>query len=86
MKRKISVLISVILILGLVLVGCSGSKDAPATPETPNATETPSEVKTDIVIATAVDFITMDPADANDTLSGSVRFSSKNNDGRIIWI
>lgn len=73
MKRKLSVLISVILILGLVLVGCSGSKDAPATQETPNATETPSEAKTDIVIATAVDFITMDPADANDTLSGSAQ-------------
>jgi len=74
MKRKLSVLISVILILGMVMVGCSSPKEIPKTTDTPKTTETPSEnAKTDIVIATAADFITMDPADANDTLSGSVQ-------------
>ena len=74
MKRKLSVLISVILILGMVMVGCSSPKETPKTTDTPKTTETPSEnAKTDIVIATAADFITMDPADANDTLSGSVQ-------------
>ena len=68
MKRKLSVFISLVLILGMVMVGCAKS------PATPSATTvTPNEAKTDIVLATAVDFITMDPADTNDTLSYSVQ-------------
>lgn len=74
MNKKFLTVISVILIMGMMICGCSGKTEAPKT-ETP-ATETPAasgEAKTDIVIATAADCITMDPADANDTLSGSVQ-------------
>lgn len=74
MNKKLLSIISVILIMGMLVVGCSGKTETPETKEKP-ATETPAsgEAKTDIVIATAADFITMDPADANDTLSGSVQ-------------
>lgn len=59
MKRKISLGLALVLGFSLFMTGCA-------------KTEPPvAEAKTDIVIATAVDFITMDPADANDTLSGS---------------
>ncbi|WP_326910583.1 glutathione ABC transporter substrate-binding protein [Sedimentibacter sp. MB31-C6] len=73
MKRKLLSFLSVILIMGMVLVGCSNPQETSEVPNT-SETETPNKTaKTDIVIATAADFITMDPADANDTLSGSAQ-------------
>lgn len=73
MKRKLLLFVSVILIMGMVLVGCSNPQETSEVPNT-SETETPNKnAKTDIVIATAADFITMDPADANDTLSGSAQ-------------
>lgn len=83
MKRS-SKLISLLLVLVMILAACGGG-DKPAeepakgteteAPETENkdAENASGEAKTDIVFATAVDFITMDPLDANDTLSGSLQ-------------
>ncbi len=65
MKRKFF-LIGLMIVLVLSLVACGDSD----TDEPVDGGEA-GEAKTDIVIATNVDFITMDPADANDTLSGS---------------
>lgn len=81
--KKLSKLLSILLVLVLILTACSGDK-APAEEVKENGTQTPApesgkaenpagEIKTDIVFATAVDFITMDPLDANDTLSGSLQ-------------
>lgn len=87
--KKFSKLISLLLVLVLVLAACGGGEKAPTEePKKEAGTEAPAtetkeaekpaekpagEPKTDIVFATAVDFITMDPLDANDTLSGSLQ-------------
>lgn len=80
--KKIRIL-SFLLVLTLLFTACGGNNQTkettpPATEEakteTPATTETPAgDVKTDIVISTAVDFITMDPLDTNDTLSGGLQ-------------
>jgi glutathione transport system substrate-binding protein len=70
MNNKIIRILSLVLILAVALVGC-GPKESPNTPD--NTTDNNGEAKTDIVIATAVDFITMDPLDTNDTLSGGLQ-------------
>lgn len=73
MKSKFVRILSLVLIFVFVLVGCT-QQQAPNTNETPSGGQKPAgEAKTDIVIATAVDFITMDPLDTNDTLSGGLQ-------------
>lgn len=74
MNNKLIKILSLVLVLAIALVGCSnGGQQNPA----PNTNDKPAEnagaAKTDIVIATAADFITMDPLDANDTLSGGLQ-------------
>lgn len=77
MGKKLIKILSLILILSMVLVGCAGNKaqESPAPTNEPaaGANDKTAEVKTDIVIATAADFITMDPLDTNDTLSGGLQ-------------
>ena len=72
MNSKIIKILSLFLVLAIALTGCA-PKDSPNTPG--NTTGNNAEAKTDIVIATAVDFITMDPLDTNDTLSGGLQRS-----------
>lgn len=70
MKKKLLVL-GLVFILVLNLAACGKSDSGTGTSAGNQGEGTPA--KTDIVIATSVDFITMDPADANDTLSGSAQ-------------
>ena len=77
MKNKFFKLMALVLAISFVLAGCgqNSEENVPVTDEKPTQTETENkdEIKTDIVIATAVDFITMDPLDTNDTLSGGLQ-------------
>lgn len=76
MSKKTIKILSLILALVMALVGCAGNKVQEPKP-TENGQEGSNnnsvEAKTDIVIATAADFITMDPLDTNDTLSGGLQ-------------
>ncbi len=75
--KKLCLISSMCLTLTMLFLGCQGEQgnstsNSTATPPS-ESTSTPStNAKTDIVIATAADFITMDPGDANDTLSGGL--------------
>lgn len=75
MNNKFTKILALVLVLAVVLAGCKGQQEqTPNTPaEEPAQTGNEGEAKTDIVIATAVDFITMDPLDTNDTLSGGLQ-------------
>ncbi|MEC2159671.1 glutathione ABC transporter substrate-binding protein [Virgibacillus halodenitrificans] len=72
MKRNLYRLVALFLIVGFVLIGCSNktsndgseSKDAVAQ-------ETVKKEGKDITIAVAANFVSLDPHDTNDTLSGS---------------
>lgn len=71
MKRKL-IMLGLIIVLVLNLAAC-GSTDTDKPANDGGDKGKGEAAKTDIVISTAVDFITMDPADTNDTLSGSVQ-------------
>lgn len=70
MKKKL-IIIGIVLVLIFTLTACGDSDGGKSDDQ--GGTDSGKETKTDIVIATAVDFITMDPADTNDTLSNSVQ-------------
>jgi len=62
MKRKFKIVFSAVLAMSMLLTGCGSAT-------TPTGGQAVSSGKSDIVIAINGDFVSLDPADTNDTLS-----------------
>ncbi|MFE6166918.1 glutathione ABC transporter substrate-binding protein [Viridibacillus arvi] len=67
-KRRSFILLSMLLVLSLILVACSGEKSSEGSSSKGN-----SGAKKDLVVAVSANFVTLDPHDSNNTLDNSVQ-------------